>query len=150
MHLTDLKWIFACDFLNSRFIWWVETAYLGLWFGNSQLKLCVSGRSEAKETWLAQLSVMKWVVFSCFQQSEREGKRNYFHSRECRIQNILFSHHKNVHAHAMLSISIYWKELLAGVLSRIISVSCYVRLCECCLHGSCCAVPLLMSHMAAQ
>lgn len=131
-------------------MWWVETAFLCPWFGNLELKLCVSGRSEAKEASLAQLSLMRWAEFSCFQYWEREEKINYFHSRGCRIwKHFIFLPRKITYVYNT-TYSYIFKRTLVGetggllvyVLFRITRFPYHVRLSGCCPHGSCCAVPL--------
>lgn len=67
-------------------MWWVETAFLCPWFGNLQLKLCVSGRSEAKETWHAQLSLMGWAVFFLLPVLRKRRKHKLFPQQ--RVQNL--------------------------------------------------------------
>lgn len=54
----------------------METTALSPRLGNLQLGLCLSGRSEAKETWLARILLRRWARTLLFPVIEKEKEKN--------------------------------------------------------------------------
>ena len=110
--------------------------------GLETCSLNVSVRSEAKETWLVQLSLMRWALFSCFQYWEWEEIRNNFHSRGCRNWKCFIFLPWKITVMHKIAYTCTFKRALAGerggllmcVVFWISSFSCCVRLSGCCLH----------------
>lgn len=113
MYWRDLKWIFACDFLHSRLMWWVETA-----FYIPGLETC-----SLNYVWVAGLNRRRPALFSSCSwgglyflatSTEKEKAKEIISTGEgVEFENTLFSCHKKLHIYNS-TYTYTFKRTLAG------------------------------------